>query len=58
MAGRTVFDPDLTSADFDPAITLVTDRGWRFAEDSDAMWEVARSWPGLSGGAIPVVTGE
>ena len=24
---------------------------------SDAMWEVARCWPGLSGAAIPVVTG-
>ncbi len=51
------FDPELPSADFDPVSTLVTDRGWRFAEDSDAMWEVVRSWPGLAGGAIPVVTG-
>ena len=46
------------SADFDPVSTLVTDRGWRFGEDSDAMWELVRCWPGLSGGAIPVVTGE
>lgn len=51
------FDPDLTSTEFDPINTLVTDRGWRFAEDSDAMWEVVRSWPGLADGAIPVVTG-
>ncbi len=46
------------AADFDPVSTLVTDRGWRFGEDSDAMWELVRCWPGLSGGAIPVVTGE
>ena len=52
------FDPALTSADFDPLNTLVTDRGWRCAQDSDAMWEVVRCWPGLVGGAIPVVTGE
>ncbi len=35
----------------------VTDHGWAWAEDSDALWEVVRCWPGLSGGAIPVVTG-
>ncbi len=51
------FDPDMASADFDPVSTLVTDRGWRFAEDSDAMWELVRCWPGVANGAIPVVTG-
>ncbi len=24
---------------------------------SDAMWKVVRCWPGLPGGAIPVVSG-
>jgi len=43
--------------DFDPVSTLVGACGWRFAEDSDAMWEVVRCWPGLADGAIPVVTG-
>jgi len=51
------FDPDLTSADFDPISTLVGDDGWRFAQDSDALWDVVGSWPGLADGAIPVVTG-
>jgi len=51
------FDPDLTSADFDPITTLVTDRGWRCAQDSDALWDMVRCWPGLAGWAIPVVTG-
>jgi len=57
LGSAHTFDPDLTSADFDPVSTLVTDHGWAWAEDSDAMWELVRSWPGLVGGAIPVVTG-
>ncbi len=48
---------ELARTHFDPINTLVTDRGWRCAQDSDAMWEVVRCWPGLVGGAIPVVTG-
>ncbi len=58
LSSAHTFDSDLTSADFDPINTLVTDHGWAWAEDSDAMWEVVRRWPGLAYGAIPVVTGE
>ncbi len=48
---------ELARTHFDPINTLVTDRGWRCAQDSDAMWELVHSWPGVVGGTIPVVTG-
>ena len=49
------FAPELARADVGPVSALLEDRGLRLAHDCDDVWDVVRSWPGLGGGAIPMV---